>query len=195
MNTLHLDQHCTVYVQPIDSHDDLPRRQAEREAVAHIVRTVFGNTAAIDHDENGAPRLTAADFSGYISITHSRRYAAVAIDYRAPIGLDIEEPRQQLGRVAPRVLSAAEMAVYSATPEGLLQAWTLKEALYKAALTPGLDFREQIALPLDPGTKKARVTVPSTKTVSDFDIIVCSRLADLCPGADAAWLSVVRLIP
>jgi phosphopantetheinyl transferase (holo-ACP synthase) len=87
------------------------------------------------------------------------------------------------------------MAVYSATPEGLLQAWTLKEALYKAALTPGLDFREQIALPLDPGTKKARVTVPSTKTVSDFDIIVCSRLADLCPGANAAWLSVVRLIP
>ncbi len=44
-------------------------------------------------------------------------------------------------------MSAEEVGYYS---DSLVKAWTLKEALYKAALTPGLDFRRDIRLPLTP---------------------------------------------
>ena len=73
------------------------------------------------------------------------------------VGVDIEQWREQLVRVAPRVLSESEMAVYGASSDLLLRAWTMKETLYKAALTPGLDFRRDIVLPPHPTSTAATV--------------------------------------
>ena len=146
----------TLIVAPVVmAGDDETRRDAERRTVAALVREAFGAGAAISHDASGAPRLSDSDIS--LSVSHSRNYACIAFSRRRAVGVDIEEPRDQLRRVAPRVLSDEEMSVYSCSDSLLLRAWTLKEALYKAALTPGLDFRADIRLPLDIAAGRASV--------------------------------------
>ena len=132
------------------------RREAERAAVAALLEHALPG-AVLSHTADGAPVIEGGP---YISISHSRTHAALAVCSGAPVGIDIETQRAQLARVAPRVLSEAEMAVYGVSPEGLLQAWTLKEALYKAALTPGLDFRRDIRLPLGHEKNEASVAAP-----------------------------------
>jgi 4'-phosphopantetheinyl transferase EntD len=185
------DRSGAVYLTEIAPEDGEKHREAERGAVMRILRHVFGEGVELDHEERGAPIVRADGFSGYVSITHCRSYAAVAVDSSAAVGLDIEEPRKQLANVAPRVLSPSELAIYGARYSGLLQAWTLKEALYKAALTPGLDFRRDIMLPLELENKKASVnTDVETET---FDILICNAVSDFGMSRAEAWLSVVRL--
>ncbi|MDE6206692.1 MAG: 4'-phosphopantetheinyl transferase superfamily protein [Muribaculaceae bacterium] len=72
--------------------------------------------------------------------------ARAALSAHDGIGVDIEaiDRAGQLARVAARVLSTEELECYS---DRLVEAWTLKEALYKAAHSPGLDFRSAIHLP------------------------------------------------
>lgn len=126
-----------------------PRHERERAAVGAMVRGLFGEDAVIAHDAHGAPRLEGRPES--ISVSHSRNTAAIAVDRLGrAIGIDIEEPRVQLRRVAPRVLSEREIALYGGSDENLAMAWTLKEAAYKCAGTPGLDFRRDISLPDQP---------------------------------------------
>lgn len=119
-----------------------------------------------------------------ISITHSRDLVAVAV---APagchVGVDAENTGRdrQLRRVASRFLSPDQLPHWGATPESLLRAWTIKEALYKAALIPGLPL-EEIPLPgpsedtvVLRGRRFAICTVPSP---SPDNVISLARLAD-----------------
>lgn len=160
----------TLLVAPIASLDGCQRREAERRAVAGLVSQAFGPEAVITHNPDGSPAIKGRATS--ISISHSRDYACIAFSDRRTVGVDIEQPREQLRRVAPRVLSDSELTVYSRSDALLLRAWTLKEALYKAALTPGLDFRADIRLPLDPDCRRA------TAAGRDFEIITTSAAPD-----------------
>lgn len=137
-----------VYLAPVPEGEQ-PRHERERAAVGEMVRGLFGEEAVIAHDEWGAPCLEGRQES--ISVSHSRTTAAIAIDRLGrAVGIDIEGERPQLQRVAPRVLSETEMAAYGASLRTLARAWTLKEAAYKCAGIPGLDFRRDISLPLPP---------------------------------------------
>lgn len=134
------------------------RRRAEIEAVDRLLAAALPGGYTLAHDTDGAPRLIAGGAPA-ISVSHSRTHAAVAL---APcgvaVGIDIETPREQLRRVAPRVLSPDELAACAdGDMDALLRAWTLKEALYKAARVAGADFRRDIHLPL--GHKKNEATV------------------------------------
>ncbi|MGM9846231.1 MAG: 4'-phosphopantetheinyl transferase family protein [Muribaculaceae bacterium] len=172
-----------VWIAPIPQGAATARRERERMAVAAVLRHIFGGDTTIAHTADGAPSLPQHP-GLLISISHCRSLCAVAIaEGPALIGIDTEEPRPQLERVAPRVLSAAEMAIYAPVSDGLLQAWTLKEALYKAALTPGLDFRADIHI------SDARST-PAVAYIGDrpYDVVYSRRIA--LRGADA-FVSVV----
>lgn len=136
-------------------HDGLSRREAETKAVGSLVSELIGPDCVIAHTPEGAPYVEGSQLN--ISISHSRDYACMAVSPTQIIGVDIEQARDQLRRVAGRVLSDDELAVYGVSDELLLRAWTLKEALYKAALTPGLDFRREIRLPLSLGLREAVV--------------------------------------
>ncbi len=127
------------------------RREREQAAVLAIVRTVFGPQAKLCHRENGAPYIAGADAT--VSVSHSRRTAVLAVDPSGrSIGVDIEDARSQLMRVAPRVFSDSEMSFYGSSLGGLAVAWTLKEAAYKCAGKPGTDFRADIVL--DPHSRR-----------------------------------------
>lgn len=145
-----------IAVSQIAAGGELTRRQAESAAVKALIDAVIGPDTAIVHNADGAPAIDGSEKA--ISISHSRDYACIAVgDGKTHIGVDIEQQRQQLRRVAQRVLSPEEIDVYAVCDAMLLRAWTMKEALYKAALTPGLDFRRDIRLPLESGSAIALV--------------------------------------
>lgn len=151
----------------------LPQASSRREAELQAERTLLPGLT-IAHDEHGAPHLPGR--ACHISISHSRTHLAAALCADSPVGIDIETDRPQLRAVGRRVLSEAEMEAYGRDPLGLLRAWTLKEALYKAALTPGIDFRRDIRLPLA-GEARARVVLPAGPALH-FSIEAWGPLAD-----------------
>lgn len=131
---------------------DAGRRLREKESVSCLTRFLLGPDITIDHSPDGKPFVSASpDFqSPEISISHSRNYAAVAI---APphcrTGIDIEDTDRlsQFSRLASRVLNDKEIEKYSSAPDGLLKAWTLKEAAFKASHLHPVDFLHDIFLP------------------------------------------------
>lgn len=165
--------HSRVFLKKLDSRG----REAERLAVAELVRYALGEDIVLGHRPDGSPAVSVPGIE--ISVSHCATCAAIALSDRH-IGIDVETDRLQLARVAPRVLSPAEIDCYS---DNLVAAWTLKEALYKAALTPGLDFRRDICLPLD-GSDTATVLTPTPVTF---------RIAASCPLPDfGCFMSLVE---
>ena len=143
----------TAVIVGIDADSSPVRRMRESEAVARALAELCGPQARKVNDSIGAPHL---EIDGKpqeisISVSHSRDYAAVAVSPFGLFGLDIEQMRGQLEKVAHRVLSPEEFDDYSRLEQGLLRAWTLKEALYKACRSYAgveIDFAEQLHLPL-----------------------------------------------
>lgn len=111
------------------------RREREEAAVAALVAEAFGHNAVRRHDAAGAPVIYIGDSEAdcRISLSHSPHYAVLAVGRRASdIGIDIEEPRASLAKVTGRILSDDEQR-RCLNDNDCLHAWTLKEALYKAA--------------------------------------------------------------
>lgn len=124
--------HTTVFVSPIPERQKLTRRQNERATVREMLDTIFPG-AKIDHDSDDRPFLTGIDNPPFISISHSRAYAAIAIDSTRRIGVDIEDEGRngQLDKLARRFIGEDEQSMIT-TEFTLLHAWTAKESAYKA---------------------------------------------------------------
>lgn len=112
----------------------------------------------IGHLPCGAPFLFNDD--SRISISHCKGLLVVASLPRTPeatlsefslrtaMGIDAERAdRSQVLNVRERFLSGDELAMIPDSDlSALIVAWTAKEALYKAMLEPGLDFRDAIRI-------------------------------------------------
>ena len=112
----------------------------------------------IGHFANGAPFLFG--LTTRISITHTGHLLAVASLPKTPeadlsefaprtaLGIDAERAdRQQVLKVRDRFLNDAEKEIVKADDvTGNVIAWTAKEALYKAAMTSGLDLRSDLII-------------------------------------------------
>lgn len=124
------------------------RRQREKKATSNLIFRALGYKDIIAYRHDGSPYLPGTDVN--ISISHSKNFAAIALsDSDCPFGIDIEEPRHaQLLKVARRFLTTEEFDYYSRFEGGLLKAWTLKEAAYKALRHGPADLR-LYSLPLD----------------------------------------------
>lgn len=135
-----------IYTAPIATDGSRgSRREAEKAATVQIVTTLFGPGATVAHNPDGAPLLILPDGAQApeISISHSIRTVALAVGRAGRhIGIDIEQPRQQLVRVAARFLAPEETAIHAASEENLLRAWTAKEATFKAAGITGLTLAD-----------------------------------------------------
>lgn len=148
-----------------ESADDLAREfrgspadVAEAEGIAHpqkrleflasrvLVRTLVENAGfgfqGLEKDVFGKPRLIRHD--GYLSLTHTARYAAAVLHPTRAVGIDLEPITDQLQRVVPRVLSPAEITHAAADPQRLAVYWTAKEAMYKLYGRRGLSFRDHL---------------------------------------------------
>lgn len=121
-------------------------RRLEWLAVRRLLHAI-GCKSSIAYHPTGRPYLL--DDNRHISISHTRGYAAVAIHYDYPVGLDIEQRSDKVCRVKNKFLSDEEKVFLLPEKENvdaLLVIWTVKEAMFKLIDKEGIDFAEHFHL-------------------------------------------------
>lgn len=93
-------------------------------------------------DEFGKPFLK--DHPHQISLSHSFPYVAAQLHATKSVGIDIEQPKEKLLRIASRVLSPEEARDADANVTKHCVYWCAKEALYKIDGRRGLHFNHQL---------------------------------------------------
>ncbi len=163
------------------------KRLCERAATRLLLEEIAETRGAqLGYTPEGAPRLL--NRSGYISISHTRGWVAVAYHPVMPLGIDVERRGEQVDRIASRVLSEEELNVLAGSPlrsVWLHLCWSAKEALFKAIPESEIDFRKQ--LHIEPSLPVAEGYLVATETrteahqeytlwyrVCDDSVIVCA---------------------
>jgi phosphopantetheinyl transferase len=115
-----------------------PSLRAQRtlvwQVLEYALRRSFGltpETAKLKRDKNGK----WGGKNVYISLTHTPKAVAAAVS-NAPVGLDIESPREcrRLEAMTARILTEKEAEGFPADDaEAFLEMWTRKECIFKCA--------------------------------------------------------------
>ena len=127
-------------VCPVDIHSSSKRLEwlAGRILLKRLLEKAGLTYLGLHKDAFGKPFL-----DGYplpISLSHSYPYVAVQIDIQTAVGIDVEQPKEKLLRIAPRVLDRAEAEDAGMDITKNCVYWCAKEALYKIYGKRGLIF-------------------------------------------------------
>ena len=93
-------------------------------------------------DEFGKPFLV--QHPNPISLTHSFPYVAAQIDSYESVGIDLEQPKEKLLKIAPRIMADYELADAGQDIVKHCVYWCAKEALYKVYGKRGLTFSNHL---------------------------------------------------
>jgi len=113
-----------------------------------LLRTMLRTDEYIDCkiDAHGKPYLVNLPY--HISLSHSFEYAAVMIG-KQPVGIDIEQIRQKVERIAPKFMNQGELAAVPTDEHKvnvLYAYWCAKEAIYKCYGQKEVSFVDNISL-------------------------------------------------
>jgi 4'-phosphopantetheinyl transferase EntD len=119
-------------------------RQREWLTVRSMLKKATGEEKQILYTTSGKPYL--ADASYHIGISHTKGYAAVALDKRHPITVDIERISPRVEKIRSRFMSLDEEQHLSAAHPllHLLLHWSAKESLFKYMDEDDIEFRTQL---------------------------------------------------
>lgn len=122
------------------------QKRLEWLAARALIKTLSENAGldfqGIRKDEFGKPSLVGQDV--FISLSHSHPYVAAQISAKHSVGIDVEQPKEKLLKVGPRVLSQIELANAGADIVKHCIYWCAKETLYKIYGKGGLHFNTQL---------------------------------------------------
>ncbi len=104
----------------------------------HLGLRYFG----IRKDAFGKPFLEK--YPHQLSLSHSFPYVAAQIDYDHPVGIDLEQPKEKILKIAPRVFSSIELADAGRDIVKNTVYWCAKEVMYKIHGQGGLHFSNQL---------------------------------------------------
>lgn len=110
-------------------------------AVRNALNSLGQKIEHLNIANDGAPELP----QGYCSLSHSNQYA-IATFAAEPLGVDIENYRPKIQRIAKKFVHPEEaicLPENNQTP-WLTRLWTAKEAIYKAMREPGLSLAQNI---------------------------------------------------
>ncbi|MFM2338784.1 MAG: hypothetical protein RL115_1977 [Bacteroidota bacterium] len=94
----------------------------------------------------------------HFSISHCGDYAAVIVSKTNRVGVDVEEPKEKVVRIADKFLSEVEKEIFNTAYQEIDSAvslsntqlttilWSCKEAVFKWYGDGGVDFKEHIQL-------------------------------------------------
>jgi 4'-phosphopantetheinyl transferase len=82
----------------------------------------------------------------HISLSHSYPFVAAIIDFNKNTGIDLEQPKQNLLRVAPRILNTLELQNAANDVIKHCVYWCAKETLIKVYGKKDLIFKEEMLL-------------------------------------------------
>lgn len=107
-----------------------------------LIKELAGEEKQVYYNPSGKPYLT--DKSFHISVSHTKKFVAVAINREKPIGLDIEQISDKIMRVQSRVIGKGEYIDKDNDLVHLLLHWSAKEAMFKFLDADSIDFREHL---------------------------------------------------
>ena len=127
-------------VNPMKRFEWLAGRAMVRTLVELNGLTYYG----MRKDEFGKPFLK--EHAHQISLSHSYPYVAGQIDPEASVGIDVEQPKEKLLRIATKVMSADEVLDAGESVVKHCVYWCAKEALFKVNGKRGLLFADHLKL-------------------------------------------------
>ena len=122
-------------------------RRLEWLSVRRLFHELGYNYTLIQYHPTGRPFI--ADSSLYISISHTKGYAAIALQENVPVGIDIEQIGEKVRRVGKKFLSSQEVAAIVPDENeiyNLLIHWSAKETIFKLIDREGIDFSEHLRI-------------------------------------------------
>jgi len=141
---LQLNEHEKAYVEQL-SHG---KRHLHWLGTRVLLRKMLNTEEYIDCrvDEHGKPYLVELPY--HISLSHSFDYAAVMISKTRPVGIDIEQIKEKVERIAHKFMKPDEMAFISDEHkiQQLYVCWCAKEAVYKCYGQKEVSFADNISL-------------------------------------------------
>ena len=142
---LQLDEHEKAYFEKISTS----KRHLHWLSTRVLLRTMLRTDEYIDckTDIHGKPYLVNLPY--HISFSHSFDYAAVMMSKKAPVGIDIEQIKEKVERIATKFMNPGEMAFISTDEhriEHLYVCWCGKEAIYKCYGQKEVSFVNHISL-------------------------------------------------
>lgn len=131
----------------------LSKRRLEKLACRYALQDLLRhheipvNITSLSYSGTGAPQLTPL----FISFSHSNNYAAVALSFLSPIGIDIEKIGHRLQNIYSHFLNEQEISEIDTQNERLLHYyWGAKEAIYKAHAIGEINYQADIhILPIE----------------------------------------------
>ena len=99
---------------------------------------------SITKDSHGKPHFINSHVG--VSLTHTSAFAAVAVNTRGSVGIDLETMRPKLWAVSSRFLTSAEALTVGQDLSKLCYYWCAKEAIYKCYGQRQVSFKAHIRL-------------------------------------------------
>jgi phosphopantetheinyl transferase len=117
---------------------------AGRVLVKEVMEAMDLNFQGIVKDEFGKPFPEGYDYQ--LSLSHSFPFVAVLLDKHESVGIDLEQPKEKLLRIAPRVHSDDELKDAGNDIVKHCIYWCAKEALVKIYGKKDLIFSENMKI-------------------------------------------------
>jgi 4'-phosphopantetheinyl transferase len=117
---------------------------ASRLLICDLMQKMKMNYQGLDKDNFGKPMMRGHNI--HVSITHSYPYVAAVIDRHNYVGIDLEQPKEKLLRIAPRVLDTSELEDAGVDVIKHCIFWCAKETLIKVHGKKDLIFSENIKI-------------------------------------------------
>lgn len=147
---------------------------AGRLLLRHLVHSSGLIYHGIEKDAFGKPFLKNHDH--HISLSHSYPYVAAQINPSHSVGIDIEQPKEKLLRIAPRILDSTEQENAGNDIIKHCVYWSAKEVLYKIYGKRGLLFTNHLKLQpfelKESGDLKGWIEADGTKAFAELQYIV-----------------------
>src|SRR5690606_3395088 len=115
---------------------------AGRMTIKTLLESLKKPFHGIIKDKHGKPFLKSYDY--HLSLSHSFPYVAALIDFRHPAGIDLEQPKPKLLRVAARIHHQQELEDLGTDIVKHCIYWCAKESLVKLHGKKDLIFSENM---------------------------------------------------
>jgi 4'-phosphopantetheinyl transferase len=117
---------------------------AGRVLTQTLVENFGRHYKGMSKDAHGKPFLNGCNF--HVSLSHSFPFVAVAMDKENVVGIDLEQPKEKLLRVASRVMSEEEQADAGLDVRKHCVYWCAKESLIKIHGKKDLTLAKHLAI-------------------------------------------------
>ena len=166
-NQLQLNQYEKNFIEEL-SHG---KRHLHWLGTRVLLRKMLNTDEYIDCrvDAHGKPYLVNLPY--HISLSHSFDYAAVMISKKRPVGIDIEQIKEKVERIAHKFMRPEEMAFINDKNkiQQLYVCWCAKESVYKCFGQKEVSFADNISLEPFNFDKEGKVTAHLVKGIISLD--------------------------